>query len=380
MNFKDSIKIGSSLKYNEMLNGKTPLPYSYIPEIESFAQFENNRNNYFKRLEHDQKCYNDCLFQIRCRRDERLRRERDVERQKTERRAHIKFVRNEWLKTLAFNLTTIILLVVSLVLVYNPSLILNHVHFGWVIGVYAVAFVASVITAGVVVGKSDRGASYEFVKQRCAIMIAGAMLFSVLMSIGIAFAPERLNREQYNNFLDKYDKVIDGIDGNIFSCTFFDAKTINSFINSATEVNISGTIRITFANNFVASKGLSIKNGTVVGLGECTDRYVFFDKPINEFAFDGSSYPKTVFFIEGCNSIGQRAFRNCENLDRAYFLQTNIPAIGGGLFSYTWNSSNFKICVPENLLNAYKKVNSDYWYQLSDSQYLSIRYPVSISF
>ena len=176
-----------------MLSGKTLAPLNNVAKSGRFDAFEQAYDSYHKRLKSERRNFNNSLSQIIGRRDARVREENDADRRRREKAEHCRFVCIEWIKTLAFNIPTIFLFVVSLILLSSPETILEHIHFGWIIGVYVTAFFLSMVVGGVVVGKSNHyGDSYEFVKQRCAIMIAVAFAFIVLMGLGLGLAPTSL--------------------------------------------------------------------------------------------------------------------------------------------------------------------------------------------
>lgn len=188
MSFQESLQNEMADGYRYMLNGQTLPPFNTVVKIGQYEAFERAFNNYHNRLESERSDFNSCLKQIIRRRDDRVRAENDADRRRRETAEQRHFIFVEWIKTISFNIPTIILFIIALILVGNPALLLTNMHFGWIIGIYVVAFIASLITAGVVVGKSKRGDEYIFIKQRCAIMISGAMIYGVLMSLGLGLA------------------------------------------------------------------------------------------------------------------------------------------------------------------------------------------------
>lgn len=193
MNFEESLQNEMPVSYRNMLSGRTLAPLSNVVKSGRYEAFEQAYNNYHNRLESERRNFNNSLTQIIGRRDARVREENDADRRRREKAEHRRFVCVEWVKTLAFNIPTIFLFIISLILLSRPELILEHIHFGWIIVIYVTAFVLSMVVGGVVVGKSNHYSnSYEFVKQRCAIMIAGAFAFIVLMGVGLGLAPTNL--------------------------------------------------------------------------------------------------------------------------------------------------------------------------------------------
>ena len=193
MNFQESLRNEMTVSYRNMLSGQTPIPFNTVVKMGQYEAFERSFENYHKRLESERRNFNNSLSQIIRRRDDRVRAKNDADRRRRENAAHRRFLCVEWIKTIAFNIPTIALFIVSIILLRSPELILEHISFGWILGIYIPAFVLSMVVGGVVAGKSDHYSdSYEFVKQRCAIMIAGAFAFIVLMSLGLGLAPQHL--------------------------------------------------------------------------------------------------------------------------------------------------------------------------------------------
>ncbi len=193
MSFQESLQNEMADGYRYMLNGQTPTPFNTVVKIGQYEAFERAFDNYHKRLESERRDFNSSLNQIIRRRDDRIRAENDADRHRREKAAHRRFLCVEWIKTVAFNVPTVVLFIVSLILLRSPELILEHINFDWILGIYIPAFVLSMVVGGVVAGKSNHYSdSYEFVKQRCAIMIAGAFAFIVLMSLGLGLAPQHL--------------------------------------------------------------------------------------------------------------------------------------------------------------------------------------------
>lgn len=340
MSFQQSLQNEMPVSYRNMLNGQMPTPFNEVVKIGQHDTFDRAFDNYHKRLESEKSDFNSSLTQIIKKRDDRISAENNEERRQLAKAVHRRFLCVEWIKTISFNIPTIVLFVISLILVGNPALILTNMHFGWIIGIYVAAFVVSFIVAGVVVRKSRRGDAYLFVKQRCAIMISGAMIFSALMSVGLAF-----------------------ISNHVYS--FSDAESVNNFLSN---IPVHTKVNISFSNDFRASEGLEIIDGQVVGIGNCNDRFIFIDKPVKEYAFDESkalnkSPNRKIILMNGCTQIGEFAFSKCRYINGCYFLQDTIPNIQYESFSYTWDyyKNGFSVYVPEKLLGSYENIDEITW-------------------
>lgn len=340
MDFQESLQNEMTVSYHNMLSGQTLTPFHSVAEIERLEDFERAFDNYHKRLESEKKDFNNSLAQIIRRRDDRARAENDAGRRRREKVEHRRFLCVEWIKTVAFNIPTITLFVLSLMLVGRPELILAHIHFGWVIAIYVGAFIASVVIAGVAIAKSKRSETLVFVKQRCAIMIAGAIIFTILTSIGLA----SLSRHIYN---------------------FSDAKSVNKF---ADNIPIHTEIKINVTQKIKPSEGLEVENGYIVGLGTCADRFIFIDLPISGHAFEESkelnkSPNRKIILMDDCAQIQDLAFSKCSSITGCYFLQNQVPDIQYDVFCCTWDyyKNGFNIFVPDNLLEGYKEVEEISW-------------------
>lgn len=186
MSFEESLQNEMPVKYRNMSNNQTASPFEPAIKLGQYSTFEQASENYHERLESERKEFNDCLDEIIKKRDKRLRAENDAESRRRARAAHIRFLCVEWIKTIAFNIPTMALFIAALILLRDPDLILDSIPAIWVLVVYLAAFVLSMVVAGIVVWKSNKvREAYKFVQQRCAIMIAGAMINFALMILGL---------------------------------------------------------------------------------------------------------------------------------------------------------------------------------------------------
>ena len=76
---------------------------------------------------------------------------------------------------------------------------------------------------------------------------------------------------------------------------------------------------------------------------------------IGSSAFDGCRSLKSVTIPDSVTTIGERAFYECETLKNVYCKATTPPALGYDAFYY--NSSDRKIYVPAESIDAYKSAN-----------------------
>lgn len=339
MDFKKTVQKETGISYRNMQSGHAPAPFN-IGSIEQCETFERNFDNYHKRLETERILFNSSLTQVVRKRDDSLRSENEAKRLRREKQEHRRFLCMEWLKTVAFNIPTIAFFILSLILVGRPELILTHIHFGWIIAIYVVALIASVLTAGVIIRKYNFGPAYALVKQRCAIMIAGAMIFSALMCIGFS----SLSKHIYY---------------------FSDARLVNKFIDNTP---LRTKIKIDITRKIKSSDGLEVENGYIVGLGTCIDKFIFIDLPISEHAFEESKelnrLPNCkIILMDGCTQIQDLAFSKCSSITGCYFLQDQVPDIQYDVFCCTWDyyKNGFNIIVPDNLLESYKSVEEISW-------------------
>lgn len=110
------------------------------------------------------------------------------------------------------------------------------------------------------------------------------------------------------------------------------------------------------------SSGLTIENGIITGIGNCTDEILVLNHPIAANAFSDlwNSNFHTVIIQQGVTQIGDRAFSSC-SFKEVYFLSEVPPQIGDDLFANTWDAYDFSIYVPVASLSAYKNISAEFW-------------------
>lgn len=110
------------------------------------------------------------------------------------------------------------------------------------------------------------------------------------------------------------------------------------------------------------SSGLTIENGIITGIGDCTDDILVLNHPIEANAFSNlwNSSFHTVIIQQGVTQIGDRAFSMC-SFKEVFFLSEIPPQIGDDLFAYTWNAYDFNIYVPAASLSVYKNISAEFW-------------------
>ena len=79
------------------------------------------------------------------------------------------------------------------------------------------------------------------------------------------------------------------------------------------------------------SAGLAVSNGTVVGIGNCTDSVIYVNMPISDQAFESVNLITEVYTGSNCTSIGADAFFSCDKLTKV-FLGEGLEALGAGAF------------------------------------------------
>ena len=100
-----------------------------------------------------------------------------------------KFGIKQSIKVALFNVPTLILFAFALAVVFAPQLIFKYIHYGFVIGILILGF-AILLIISLVTFKKNRaknGYQYAHVKQRTAIMLAGACAFAILLGCGLGF-------------------------------------------------------------------------------------------------------------------------------------------------------------------------------------------------
>jgi hypothetical protein len=84
-------------------------------------------------------------------------------------------------------------------------------------------------------------------------------------------------------------------------------------------------------------------------------------KRLGKYCFCGCKNMTSVFIPSNILSIGNYAFKDCDNLTEVYF-DGNPPILGVDVFGDAIFRNNFKIYVPENLIELYKLVYEDEGY------------------
>lgn len=81
--------------------------------------------------------------------------------------------------------------------------------------------------------------------------------------------------------------------------------------------------------SWTPSEGLEIENGVLVGIGTCTDKILFIDKPVFCNIFEGNTNIEEVYFLKGATMIG--CFKNCVNLKYVH-MEEGVENIDGSAF------------------------------------------------
>ncbi len=129
------------------------------------------------------------------------------------------------------------------------------------------------------------------------------------------------------------------------------------------------------------SEGLVVVNGTIAGIGSCSEGVLYLNMPIAEGAFAEAKYVNKVYFGSGVTSIGARAFEGCTSLSKLSFsvglteigdaafascsllaeivLPESVKSLGTSVFAYC--DSLTEMVIPKNVktLGAYAFLNCD---------------------
>ncbi len=96
------------------------------------------------------------------------------------------------------------------------------------------------------------------------------------------------------------------------------------------------------------SQGLEIRDGMVVGIGECQDEILYINQPIAQRAFSYNSNIKAVYIGKNVTSIGADAFVRCSELKEIVFAEdTSLEVISMSAFAFCPKLT--KITLPPSL-------------------------------
>lgn len=102
-----------------------------------------------------------------------------------------KYKLQELRKTAIFNTPTILLIIFALTVIATPQVIFKNIHYGWIIPIDVVGFLALLVVGSLTVKKSLK-ADNKYVrlhlKQYGVVMALGAVVFAILLSCGLGFA------------------------------------------------------------------------------------------------------------------------------------------------------------------------------------------------
>lgn len=192
MDFQKTIKQRINAKYAEILDDKGKNPYRKTPNIQSYELFSTKQSNYHERLKREKATYNYSLQDIQRKRKKRLELEEKARQEREARRQERKEQIIEIVERLIHFIPIVLfLLPIALLLLWAnqmrtaPLVAFAHLHFGWVIAIYVVAFFVYVLMG-----------CYCFKNQKPfkgVLTILGSLSFLVLMIVGMLNMPDTLS-------------------------------------------------------------------------------------------------------------------------------------------------------------------------------------------
>lgn len=161
--------------------------------------------------------------------------------------------------------------------------------------------------------------------------------------------------------LYKYANLNSATIYNVPSTVIKIAPNAFSYANNLTTVNVSGelnTISYGAFANCIKLININIPNSAQLlsdfAFQECTSiKQLMLYGNINSSLMLNCTSLTDVTFGETCETIGTRIFEGCSSLQTVEFENTAPPTLNGDLFSGC-TSTNYKIYVPDEAVNAYK--------------------------
>lgn len=316
MNFKKSTQQEADEKYGIMLNGGI-CPYQDTPSFSSLNTIEAKFEAYHKRLSNEQISYNNALNKIKSTRQHRLQQEEKARQEKEARRQ----ARNERNKQIGITLAVIspvlLLLIWAYVMLKSPLIAFKHIHFGWAIAIYVVAFLACIASAIFLFGEH---------KHRKVLLSLGSIVFLVLMIVGMTSTDSQIIEI---SSVREFETIV-----NIpkaAKCHYLLTNDIDFEGNSSETYGSIKTFNGVFDGNGYYIKNLNVSKESVSYRGANESGatpelmgFVLYNRgEIKNLGFENCTFEAFVSG-ENTNSFGILAGQNAGQIDNCVFIDTYI--------------------------------------------------------
>lgn len=318
MDFKQSVKQEVDVKYADMINDKGENPYDTTPNIKSYELYSTKKFNYHNRLKSEKSAFNNSLQKIKQTRQNRLQREENARREKAARQQERKDRIVSTICTLIVLTPMVMLLLWANQMRTAPLSAFEHIHFGWVIAIFIVAFVLYILVMLYYFGSAK--------PFRGILMLLGSVGFVVLMIVGMTTTDARIIEISSAGEFDAITNL-----PKASKCSYVLTTDIDFEGKSSKAYGKIKTFTGVFDGNGYYIKNLSVSKESVSYRGanesgatpELMGLVLYNRGEIKNLGFKNCTF-EAFISGENTNSFGILAGQNAGQIDNCVFVDTYI--------------------------------------------------------